>query len=144
MAGSGKNGFRHNGEITVNYPEYPPDAILTLNQMTEALHLDRKTVVRLASMLGGRRFGRCWRFRWGSAMEVFNANANQGQGECVAGQSDNQRGGGGQQDISAGQEKRPGVDGSAKVGNQKKNRNSQRAKTQDSDPYGLGAALGLG
>ena len=66
----------------MTFPEYPPDAILSLTQMAEALHLDRKTVVRLASVLGGRRFGRRWRFRWGSAMEVFNANANQGQGNA--------------------------------------------------------------
>lgn len=74
----------------MDYPEYPPDAILSLTQTCEALHLDRKTVVRLASVLGGRRLGRRWRFRWGSVMEVFNANANQIQRECLAGQSPNQ------------------------------------------------------
>ena len=128
----------------VIYPEYPPDAILSLNQMAAALHLDRKTVVRLASMLGGRRFGRRWRFRWGSAMEVFNANANQGQGECLAGQSDNQWAGGGQQDFSSWAQERPRVDAGAPVGDRKKKGNSRSSKSQDGDAYGLRAALGLG
>lgn len=125
-------------------PEYPPDAILTLTEISKALHLDRKTVVRLASELGGRRFGRRWRFRWGSVMEVFNANANQSQGECLAGQSSNQWPGGGQQDISARAQERHGVDAGPAMGNRKKKGNPAGAGKQESDAYGLRSALGLG
>ncbi len=128
----------------MSYPEYPPDAILSLTQISRALNLDRKTVVRLASDLGGRRFGRRWRFRWGSVMEVFNANANQIQRQCLAGQSDNQRPGGGQQDISARAQEGPGMDTSPKVGAQKKGRNSQCPEARAGDSYGLRSALGLG
>lgn len=128
----------------MSYPEYPADAILTLTQISKALRLDRKTVVRLASVLGGRRFGRRWRFRWGSVMEVFNANANQSQGQCLAGQSPNQWQGGGQQDISARAQKRPGVDAGPAMGNRKKKGNPAGAEQQESDAYGLRAALGLG
>ncbi len=128
----------------MTYPEYPPDAILSLKQMAEALHLDRKTVVRLASVLGGRRFGRRWRFRWGSAMEVFNANANQGQGQCLACQGSNQWSGGGQQDFSTRAQERPGMDAGQTMGNRKKKGNSQSPKQQDGDAYGLRSALGLG
>ena len=128
----------------MTFPEYPPDAILSLTQMAEALHLDRKTVVRLASVLGGRRFGRRWRFRWGSAMEVFNANANQGPGQCLAGQGSNQWPGGGQQDFSARAQERPGVDAGQTMGNRKKKGNSSGSNSQDGDAYGLRSALGLG
>ena len=36
----------------MNFPEYPPDAILTPEEVSAALRLDRRTIVRLASELG--------------------------------------------------------------------------------------------
>ena len=127
----------------MNFPEYPPDAILTPEEVSAALRLDRRTIVRLASEPGGRRFGRRWRFRWGSVMEVFYANANQGERECLACQGDNQRGGGGQQDFPSGAPEGAGMDGGSAMGNQEKRGNFKRPKVEGKDDFGLRAALGV-
>ena len=55
-------------------PVYAPDAILTLDEVSDALRLDPRTVKRVAEELGGKRIGRRWRFQWGRVLEYFHAD----------------------------------------------------------------------
>ena len=51
-------------------PVWEADDVLSLDEVATALRLDRRTVRRVAFQLGGKRFGRRWRFRWGTVMEL--------------------------------------------------------------------------
>ena len=63
------------------------DDLLTLTEVSAALRLDPRTVRRVASRIGGKRIGRCWRFRWGTVMEYFSdAYLEKRPGQRLAGQ----------------------------------------------------------
>ena len=48
------------GKVAMKVPDHAHDDILTLTEISQMLRLDRKTVVRIASEMGGMRFGRRW------------------------------------------------------------------------------------
>ena len=119
------------------------DDILTLAEVSAALRLDPRTVRRVASRIGGRRIGNRWRFRWGTVMEFFDAYANQSERQRLAGKSNRQRQGGGQQTVSAGPEKGAGMARGTTVGGVTE-RGIPARSCRENDPHGLRAARGLG
>ena len=130
---------------------YSPEDILTLEELATKLRLDPRTVKRVASALGGKRFGNRWRFKWGTVMEYFNnANFETKQRQQVDGEGGYGRQAGGLQDVPARQEARPGVAGSKRMGGRaaQAGRGGATATTaggsETPDPYGLREALGLG
>lgn len=136
-------GIKMNDDARI--PQYVPDSILTLAEISRALRLDQRTVSRIASVLGGKRIGRCLRFRWGTVMEAFSdANFEERSRECLVGQSHHQRSNGGHQVFPSGSQKRPRVDGGEKLGGKQKKGTSGSGGGQKEDAYGLRAALGLG
>ncbi len=52
----------------------PAEEFLTLEEVADILHLDQRTIKKVACVLGGRRIGYCWRFRW-SAVPAYFDNA---------------------------------------------------------------------
>lgn len=121
--------------------EYAPDDILTLSEVAEKLHLDPRTVKRVASALGGRRIGYRWRFKWGAVLEYFNnADIETEQRKSLDGEGGNRRQAGRLQDVPARKKGRPGVAGRKRVGGT----GAREGAGGDSDPYGLRKALGLG
>lgn len=68
-----KNFRKHKRSIRLHEKKLsnPYDAILTLRQVAAKLRLDPRTLRGVAVDMGGRRFGRCWRFHWGAVMEYF-------------------------------------------------------------------------
>lgn len=129
--------------MNVHYPTYPPDAILSLVEIAQALHLDRKTVSRLAYSIGGRRFGRRWRFRWGTVMESFNADKTETEGQLLACESGDQWSASGQQAFSGWPNKRAGMGRGEKLGGATE-KGIARANGKTEDSFGLRAALGVG
>ena len=103
-------------------PVWEADDVLSLDEVATALRLDRRTVRRVAFQLGGKRFGRRWRFRWGTVMEFFNAHETQEPGELLAGACRHRRPAGGQQGFPSGPQQRPGVDGGQDMGGRAKKR----------------------
>ena len=124
---------------------YLPDTFLNLVEVSAALRLDPRSVRRIAYELGGKRVGRCWRFRWGTVMEYFNdANIKKGSWKRLAGQGDNRWGSGGNQVLPCGQIERPGMAGRKEMGDTEEKRNFGKIRPTGSDAHGLRAALGLG
>lgn len=123
---------------------HAPDDILTLSELAAELRLDRRTIVRVASLIGGRQFGNRWRFRWGAVMEAFNdADTSQRQRQRLVGQGGDQWQADCLPDVSARQERRSGMEGRKGMGGGK-NTGSKTGDGSAADPYGLRAALGLG
>ncbi|MFG6374978.1 MAG: helix-turn-helix domain-containing protein [Desulfovibrio sp.] len=128
----------------INQFSFLPDTILTIKEVSKILQLDPRTVSQIAYALGGRRVGRSWRFRWGTLMEFFNdANFEKGSWECLVSQSKHLWRNCRNEVLSAGQEKRPGMDGSPEMGNRTKKRTFTKGSPEGEDPYGLRAALGV-
>ena len=68
--------------------------IMTLKEVAQALCLDPRTVKEVAFVLGGRRIGYRWRFRWGTVLEYFsNADVKTGQEKLLDGESHHERAG---------------------------------------------------
>ena len=65
---------------------YHYDNFLTIQELSKALRLDRRTIEGVAYDLGGRRFGNRWRFHWGTVVEYFR-NANTETGRAPTGQT---------------------------------------------------------
>ena len=96
---------------------YDPDAILTLQEVAAALRLDARTLsreVRLA--MGGKTFGRCWRFLWANVQEYMHANTQTGQGRTMDGPCTSQQWTTGVQDVPGRAQGRPGVAGGKAMG----------------------------
>lgn len=131
--------------------EYVPEEFLTLAEVAEKLRLDPRTVRRVASILGGKRIGNRWRFKWGTVMEYFsNADFETGQRQSLDGAGGDGRQAGGLQDVPARKKARPELAGSQRVGGRtaKTGRGGSTpgpsGESRTDDPYGLRAALGLG
>lgn len=125
--------------------QYLPDSILTLDEVAQALRIDQRCLRRLAYALGGKRVGRCWRFRWGTVMEYFSdANFEERSRQFMAGESYNKWRNDGHQIFSARSEKRARMDGGSPMGDRQKKRANRKHDQKDEDSFGLRAALGLG
>lgn len=127
----------------MKFSAYTPDSILSLKQLAKALRVDPRAITRIASQLGGRRFGRSWRFRWGTVMEYFNAYETQKQRWQLAGEGSDQRPAGGQQTFSGRPEKRPRMDGGKEMGSGAEG-GTFKKHDEAGDAFGLRIALGLG
>jgi len=124
---------------------YEPDDILNLREVADYLRLDPRTVLQIASRLGGRRTGRRWRFRFGDVTEFFHAYITQDQRQCVVGEGCRGRQTGCLPTVPARQKRRPGMEGRETMGGgSAKNRTDAKGDGADSDPFGLRKALGLG
>ena len=148
---------------------YAADDVLNLAQLAKALDLDPRTVKPLACELGGKRFGRIWKFRWGTVMESFNAHDTKRSGQCVDGQGQHQRLAGGEPDVYRSQEgagmdspttkswevkTKSAIEGLLQQGltlPQTQRNNSaeveaaaRKRKSPPPDPHGLREAFGLG
>ena len=120
---------------------YDSNEILCINQVAQRLSLDRRTVRRVASSLGGRRFGNRWRFRWGAVLEYFdNAYIETGQRKLLDGtgtykwQTDRQ------QDVPSREKRWPRMEGCKAMGG----RSKEICLRKEDDPFGLGEAYLLG
>lgn len=121
--------------------KFAPDDILTLGEVAVELHLDPRTVKRMAFTLGGRRIGNRWRFKWGTVLEYFNnADIETEQRKSLDGAGGDRRQAGGLQDVSARKKGRPGMAGRKRMGGGA----AQAGDGRDRDPHGLGKAYGLG
>ena len=66
--------------------DYDDDDILSTIQLAKRLEVDPKAIRRVASLIGGRRIGYRWKFRWGTVKEFFkNAYFETGQGQLLDG-----------------------------------------------------------
>ena len=89
-----------------------PDTILTLQQVARRLRLDPRTVKKIASLLGGRRIGYRWRFRWGTVLEYFsNAYVETGQRKLLDGESHRERQADSLQNVPGREKACPGMAG---------------------------------
>lgn len=122
---------------------YGPDDILTLTELAAAFRLDPRTVKKVAHELGGKRFGRCLLFRWGTVMESFDANPSEGQRELLDGASCDRRKNSRHSLFSTGPQKGAGMDKRKSVGGGAQKRIAGSPEQKAGDPYGLRAALGL-
>ena len=123
------------------YMEYAPNDILTLGEVSEKLHLDPRTVKRIASALGGRRIGNRWRFKWGAVLEYFNnADFETEQRKSLDGAGGDRRQAGRLQDVPARKERRPGMAGCKRMGGN----GTEEGVGGHNDPNGLRKAYGLG
>ena len=119
-----------------------PDEILNLKEFAEATGLDPRPVRRIAAELGGKRSGRLWLFRWGTAMEFFsNANTDKIEArQCMAGKSLCERQADRQPTIPARKKGRPGMAGGKRVGGG----TEAAISCECDDPFGLRAAYAMG
>ena len=122
---------------------HQPDDILNLQEVAAYLRLDPRTVLRIASALGGRRTGRRWRFRYADVTRYFNADITQEQRQRVDGEGYCGRQTSRLQNVPARKERRPGMEVRKGMGG---GRDKKCAESDgvDTDPYGLRKALGLG
>jgi hypothetical protein len=121
--------------------KYAPDDILTLGAVAEKLHLDPRTVKRIASLLGGKRIGNRWRFKWGNVLEYFNnADIETEQRQSLDGAGGDRRQASRLQDVSPRKERRPGVAGRKRMGGG----TTPTGNGWSDDPYGLRKAYALG
>ena len=118
-----------------------PDTILTLQQVARRLRLDPRTVKKIASLLGGRRIGYRWRFRWGTVLEYFsNAYVETGQRKLLDGESHRERQADSLQNVPGREKTWPGMAGRKRLGGRAK-----KARTgRDDDPHGIRTAYGVG
>lgn len=113
------------------------DTILTLQQVAHRLRLDPRTVKKIAYLLGGRRIGYRWRFRWGTVLEYFsNADVETGQRKLLDGESHRERQAGSLQNVPGREKAWPGMAGRKRMGGRAK-----KARTGgDDDPHGIRTA----
>ena len=118
-----------------------PDELLNLKQFCKATGLDPRTVKKIAVALGGKRVGRLWIFRWGTAMEFFsNANTDEKVRQSMARASLCEREAGCQQTVPERKKGRPGMAGCKTMGGGRKTETLGRGD----DPFGLREALTVG
>ena len=97
------------------------DTILTLQQVAHRLRLDPRTVKKIAYLLGGRRIGYRWRFRWGTVLEYFsNADVETGQRKLLDGESHRERQAGSLQNVPGREKAWPGMAGRKRMGGRAK------------------------
>lgn len=117
------------------------DTILTLQQVAHRLRLDPRTVKKIAYLLGGRRIGYRWRFRWGTVLEYFsNADVETGQRKLLDGESHRERQAGSLQNVPGREKAWPGMAGRKRMGGRAK---KARAGGDD-DPHGIRTAYSMG
>lgn len=93
------------------------DDILDVAQLAKELNLDQRTIKRVASQLGGRRFGNRWRFKWATVLEYFsNADSEKRQRQQVDGTHNNRWQANSLQDVSSRQEIWPRMESCEGVG----------------------------
>ena len=119
---------------------YSPDEFLTLKQLARILKLDPRTVKRVASQLGGRRMGQCWRFNWGAVLEYFHADIETRQGRPLAGPRSARWETDRLQNVPSRKKILTTMAGRKKMGRGTARKGSSRRE----DPHGLGNAYGLG
>ena len=118
-----------------------PDSFLNLKEVSEALGLDRRSVLQITNELGGRRVGRRWVFHWATVVRYWNnANTAEEDGECVASASIRGRKADSQQDFSERKKGRARMEGSQSMGRTAKG----GIPCGGEDPFGLRSSLGLG
>ncbi len=121
--------------------EYITEKFLTLQQLSNALQLDPRTVKKLAWTLGGRRIGYRWRFKLSTVLEIFdNAKFENGQRKPMDGPSCSERQASSLQILSSRKKIRPRMESRQRMGG----RTKKNSLSWDSDSYGLGAAYGVG
>lgn len=119
--------------------ELTDDTVLTLTELAKILRLDKRALLSKAHLLGGERFGNRWRFIWGTVKRNFgNAYIEKRQWEQLDGPRCDQRQAV-QQDVSAREKGRPGMEGRKTMGGRSK---KQQSGTRP-DPFGLRATQGM-
>ena len=114
--------------------QYHYDDFLTIQELSKALRLDRRTIEEVAYDLGGRRFGNRWRFHWGTVVEYFrNADTETGQRKLLDGASHPRWKASNVQDVPIGKEARKILARSKRMGGSGEGTNFD----WDQDPHGI-------
>ena len=113
---------------------YHYNDFLTIQELSKALRLDRRTIEEVAYDLGGRRFGNRWRFHWGTVVEYFrNANTETGQRKLLDGASRPRGKASSVQDVPCGKEARKILARRKRMGGSGERKNFD----WDHDPHGI-------
>lgn len=114
--------------------QYHYDDFLTIQELSKALRLDRRTIEEVAYDLGGRRFGNRWRFHWGTVVEYFrNADTETGQRKLLDGASRPRWKASSVQDVPRGKEARKILARSKRMGGSGEGTNFD----WNQDPHGI-------
>ena len=121
--------------------DYDDDDILSTIQLAKRLEVDPKAIRRVASLIGGRRIGYRWKFRWGTVKEFFkNAYFETGQGQLLDGPCEGKWQADCEPLLWLWKERRPRVEGSEGMGGG----TNKSANVWGQDPFGLRAAYLMG
>lgn len=119
---------------------YTADDFLTLTQVSKAICLDRRTIKKVATKMGGKKIGSCWRFKWSAVSEYFHANFDAEQERSMDGEGSHQRQANCLQNVPIREARRSRVASCKKMGG----RTTKSSFGETSDPNGLGLAYELG
>jgi len=121
--------------------DYDDDDILSTIQLAKRLEVDPKAIRRVASLIGGRRIGYRWKFRWGTVKEFFkNAYFETGQGQLLDGPGEGKWQADCEPLLWLWKERRPRVEGCEGMGGGA----NKSANVWGQDPFGLRAAYLVG